>query len=151
MAHERPIRRTAERPEGASPSQPQGRSRYEDFDLSDTPPPVAVGRRTPTLTVAAVVLGFSGVLPLLTIFLFHVEGTATIALAVLGVLELTAAALVAMLRPLGRPVGIALGCLGVVLGVVSAQSSPANGLVTMALNGFVIYALASSGPAFRRG
>jgi len=140
-----------ERPEGASPSQSHGRSRYEDFDLSDTPPPVAIGRRTPTLTVAAVVLGFSGVLPLLTIFLFQVEGTATIALAVLGVLELTAAALVAMLRPLGRPVGIALGCLGVVLGVVSAQSSPANGLVTMALNGFVIYALASSGPAFRRG
>jgi hypothetical protein len=38
-----------------------------------------------------------------------------------------------------------------VLGLVSARSSAANGLVTMALNGFVIYALASSGPAFRRG
>jgi hypothetical protein len=132
--------------------QPLGRSRYEDFDLSVKPPsPVAVGRRTPTLTVAAVVLGFSGVLPLLTVFLFHVGGTAAVALAVLGVLELTAAALVAMLRPIGRPVGIALGCLGLVLGIVSARTSPANGLVTMGLNGFVIYALASSGPAFRRG
>jgi hypothetical protein len=140
-----------ERPEAASPEQPLGRSRYEDFDLSDTPPPVAVGRRTPTLTVAAVVLGFSGVLPLLTIFLFHVEGTARIALAALGIAELIGAALVATLRPIGRPVGIALGCLGLVLGVVSARTSPANGLVTMALNGFVIYALASSGPAFRRG
>jgi hypothetical protein len=38
-----------------------------------------------------------------------------------------------------------------VLGIVSARTSPANGLVTMGLNGFVIYALASSGPAFRRG
>ena len=136
--------------EGEDVAQPSGRSHYEDFDLSDTPPPVALGRRTPTLTVAAVVLGFSGVLPLLTIFLFHVEGTATIMLAVLGVLELTAAALVATLRPVGRPIGIVLGCLGLVVGVVSARTSPANGLVTIALNGFVIYALASSGPAFRR-
>jgi hypothetical protein len=135
-----------------SSEQPSGRSRYEDFDLSVKPPlPRAVGRRTPTLTVAAVVLGFSGVLPLLTVFLFHVGGTAAVALAVLGVLELTAAALVAMLRPIGRPIGIALGCLGLVLGIVSARTSPANGLVTMGLNGFVIYALASSGPAFRRG
>ncbi len=130
---------------------PTGRSRYEDFDLSDAPLPAAVGRRTPTLTVAAIVLGVSGVLPLLTVVLFHVGGTAAIALAVLGVLELSAAALVATLRPIGRPVGIALGCLGLALGLVSARSSPANGLVTMALNGFVIYALASSGPSFRRG
>jgi len=140
-----------ERQEAAPPEQPLGRSRYEDFDLSDTPPPVAVGRRTPTLTVAAVVLAFSGVLPLLTIFLFHVEGSTRIALVALGVAELVGAALVAMLRPIGRPVGITLGSLGLVLGVVSARTSPANGLVTMALNGFVIYALASSGPAFRRG
>jgi hypothetical protein len=66
------------------------------------------------------------------------------------VLALVAAALVAMLHPLGRPVGIALGCLGLVVGLLSARSSPANGLATMALNGFVIYALASSGPSFRR-
>ncbi len=140
------------RTEGADASdRPTGRSRYEDFDLSVTPPPPAVGRRTPTLTVAAIVLGVSGVLPLLTVVLFHVGGTAAIALGVLGVLELSAAALVATLRPIGRPIGIALGCLGLVLGLVSARSSPANGLVTMGLNGFVIYALASSGPAFRRG
>ena len=103
-----------------------------------------------TLTVAAIVLGFSGVLPLLTVFLFDVGGAAALALGVLGVLALVAAALVAMLHPLGRPVGIALGCLGLVVGLVSARSSPANGLVTMGLNGFVIYALASSGPSFRR-
>jgi hypothetical protein len=90
------------------------------------------------------------VLPLLTVFLFDVGGTAAIALGVLGVFELVATALVAMLHPLGRPIGIALGCVGLVLGLVSAKSSPANGLVTMGLNGFVIYALASSGPAFRR-
>jgi hypothetical protein len=130
---------------------PLGRSHYEDFDLSATPPPSRPrGRRTPTLTVATIVLGFSGVLPLLTVVLFGVGGNAAIALGALGVLELVATALVAMLHPLGRPIGIALGCLGLVVGLVSARSSPANGLVTMGLNGFVIYALASSGPAFRR-
>lgn len=134
-----------------APDRPLGRSHYEDFDLSATPKPLAASRRrTPTLTVAAIVLGFSGVLPLLTVFLFDVGGTAAIALGVLGVFELVATALVAMLHPLGRPIGIVLGCVGLVLGLVSARSSPANGLVTMGLNGFVIYALASSGPAFRR-
>jgi hypothetical protein len=140
-----------EHTEPPAADRPLGRSHYEDFDLSATPPPSAPsGRRTPTLTVAAIVLGFSGVLPLLTVFLFDVGGTAALALGALGVLALVAAALVAMLHPLGRPVGIALGCLGLVVGLVSARSSPANGLVTMGLNGFVIYALASSGPSFRR-
>lgn len=134
-----------------APDQPLGRSQYEDFDLSAPAKPSVSRRRTPTLTVAAIVLGFSGVLPLLTVVLFDVGGTAAIALGVLGVLELVAAALVALLHPLGRPIGIALGCAGLVVGLLSARSSPANGLVTMGLNGFVIYALASSGPAFRRG
>jgi hypothetical protein len=134
-----------------APDRPLGRSHYEDFDLSVTPKPSAAkGRRTPTLVVAAIVLGFSGVLPLLTVVLFDVGGTAAIALGVLGVLELAAAALVAMLHPFGRPIGIVLGVVGLVVGLLSARSSPANGLVTMGLNGFVIYALASSGPAFRR-
>jgi len=130
--------------------QPTGRSRYEDFDLSAMPAAQAPGRRTPTLTVAAVVLAISGVLPLLTVFVFPVEGGAALALVVLGILRLLGAALVAMLRPIGQPIGIVLGGLGLVLGVISARSSPANGLVTLGLNGFVIYALASSGPAFRR-
>jgi uncharacterized membrane protein HdeD (DUF308 family) len=72
-------------------------------------------------------------------------------LIVLGVAELAGAVLVFALHPLGRPLGIGLGCIGIVLGIVSATSAPASGLVTLALNGFVIYALASSGQAFRRG
>ena len=140
-----------EHTEPHAPDRPLGRSHYEDFDLSASPPPTGASRRrTPTLTVAAIVLGVSGVLKLLTAFFLPVGGTWAIALGVLGVLELAATALVAMLHPLGRSVGIALGCLGVVVGLLSARSSPANGLVTMGLNGFVIYALASSGPSFRR-
>jgi hypothetical protein len=130
---------------------PTGRSRYEDFDLADVPAATpAPRRRTPTITVAALVLAISGVLPLITVFAFRPEGAAAIAFLVLGVAEIAGAALVATLRPLGRPFGLALGCVGVVLGIVSAAQSPANGLVTIALNGFVIYALASSGAAFRR-
>jgi hypothetical protein len=41
--------------------------------------------------------------------------------------------------------------VGIGLGIARASSTPASGLVTILLNAFVIYALASSGPAFRRG
>ena len=111
-----------------APDRPLGRSHYEDFDLSATPKPSGTSRRrTPTLTVAAIVLGFSGVLPLLTVVLFDVGGTAAIALGVLGVLELVAAALVAMLHPLGRPIGIALGCAGLVVGSSRRGPRPPTG------------------------
>lgn len=131
---------------------PSGRSRYEDYDLSDVATPAAAPRRrTPTIAVAALVLAFSGVLPLITLVAFRPSGVAAIAFLILGVAELAGAALVFALHPLGRPVGLALGCIGVVVGLVSASQSPANGVVTLALNGFVIYAVASSGPAFRRG
>jgi hypothetical protein len=134
-----------------SPPEPTGRSRYEDFDLSPPAAPPPLRRRTPTLVLAAVVLGFSGVLPLLTVVLFKPGGSVAVALLGLGVAELIGCGLVAALHPLGRPVGLVLGAVGVILGVVAARGAPANGLITMALNGFVIYALASSGPAFRRG
>jgi hypothetical protein len=130
---------------------PTGRSRYEDFEL---PVPGEVPRsrtRTPTLVMAAVVLGVSGVLPVLTVVAFHLDGAAATALLVLGAAELVACVLVARLHPAGRILGLILGGVGVVLGLATARTSPANGLVTMGLNGFVIYALASSGAAFRRG
>ena len=74
-----------------------------------------------------------------------------IVLVVLGIAELIGATLVFLLHPLGRPLGIVLGCVGIVLGIVTGRSSPANGLVTIGLNGYVIYAMAVSGSSFRRG
>jgi hypothetical protein len=130
---------------------PTGRSQYEDFEL---PVPGEVQRRrirTPTLVMAAVVLGVSGVLPVITVVAFHPGGAAAPALLVLGAAELVACVLVARLHPAGRFLGLILGGLGIVIGLVTARTSPANGLVTMGLNGFVIYALASSGAVFRRG
>jgi hypothetical protein len=129
---------------------PTGRSRYEDYDIETPVSATPVGRRTPALTLATVVLALSGVLPLLTIVLFQPPRNTAIALGVLGVAEVAGAILVGLLRPIGRPVGIVLGIVGVVLGIVTARSSAANGLVSIGLSAFVIYALASSGPAFRR-
>ncbi len=136
----------SDEPEPSQPSEPTptGRSRYEDFDLEVPQPTASRGSRTPTLTVAAVVLFFSGLLPLISVLAFRPSGDVAIVLAVLGVAELIGATLVFLLRPLGRP-------LGIVLGIVTGRSSPANGLVTIGLNGYVIYAMAVSGSSFRRG
>jgi hypothetical protein len=144
----------SDEPDATDPTRdpaPSGRSRYEDFDLEVPQPTSIPRRRTPTITVAAVVLGFSGLLPLLSVLVFSPSRGTKIGLIVLGVVELLGAGLVALLHPFGRPLGIVLGCVGLVLGLLTARSSPANGLVTMGLNGFVIYAMAVSGSAFRRG
>jgi len=63
-----------------------GRSRYEDFDLADLqagPQGAArpTGRRTPLLTVAAIVLAVSGLMPILVVIGFHPGGV------VIGVLS----------------------------------------------------------------
>jgi hypothetical protein len=145
---------------GAAPEPdepPPGRSRYEDFDLADLqagPQQGAArptGRRTPLLTVAAIVLAVSGLMPILVVIGFHPGGGAEAALLVWGILCLATAALVFLLVPVGRPLGIAVGCIGVVIGVLSARHSAVNGLIAIGLTGYVIYACAVSGPSFRRG
>jgi hypothetical protein len=127
-----------------------GRSRYEDYDLTVPTPTASPRRRTPTLVMAGVVLAITGAMALLLVVGVGIDSTLAIPLIVFGLIELAGAALVLLLLPLGRTVGIVLGAVGIVLGILSAAKSPANGLISIALNGFVIYALASSGPAFRR-
>jgi hypothetical protein len=141
-------------PESEEP--PSARSRYEDFDLADLQAQQQhlarqAGRRTPTLTVAAIVLAVSGLMPILVVIAFRPGGGAAVALLAWGVLCLVAAAFVVTLQPIGRPLGIAVGCVGVVIGVLSARHSPVNGLIAVGLTGYVIYACAVSGPSFRRG
>jgi hypothetical protein len=130
---------------------PSGRSRYEDYDIEVPQPMSMPGARTPTVTVAAVVLLFSGLLPLLAVIGFRPSGAIAAGLVVLGVAELAGAALVFMLNPVGRVLGFVLGAVGIVIGLATAGNSPANGLVTVGLNGYVIYAMAASGSSFRRG
>jgi hypothetical protein len=85
------------------------------------------------------------------VFCSRASGAIAIALVVLGVAELAGAALVFLLHPVGRVLGFVLGAVGVVIGLATAGNSPANGLVTVGLNGYVIYAMAASGSSFRRG
>ena len=136
--------------EPAEPA-PTGRSKYEDFDLDVEQVPVVKSGRTPTITVAAIVLGVSGALALAAVPLFHIAGAAAVVFVALGAGEVAAAILVLLLRPVGRPFGIAVACAGLIGGLASARSAPANALISLGLYGYVIYALASSGPSFRRG
>ena len=144
-------------PEQPDPSAPAaGRSSYEDFDLAEIQAqqqraPRQRGRRTPTITVAAIVLAVSGLQPLILVVAFRPGGATGVAVAVWGVLCVATAALVASLQPIGRLLGILVGSIGVAIGLATARSSPVNGLIGIALTGFVIYACAVSGPSFRRG
>jgi uncharacterized membrane protein HdeD (DUF308 family) len=80
-----------------------------------------------------------------------VSGGAVAVLIAYGIGQAVAGVLVLMLVPFGRWLGIVVGIVGIVLGLVRATSTPASGLVSILLSAFVIYALASSGPSFRRG
>jgi hypothetical protein len=145
-----------QRPESPPPeprwsSEPHGstRPRFEDLSVP-IPAPAPTRRRTPTVTTAAIILFVSGALTVLTVVLLKPSSGAVPLFAALGVLQLVGGGLVVALTPIGRVLGLVLGAAGVVVGLSLLGSSALNGLMTIALNGYVIYALASSGPSFRR-
>ncbi|GIU97936.1 MAG: hypothetical protein KatS3mg013_1739 [Actinomycetota bacterium] len=72
--------------------------------------------------------------------------------AFLGVaaVEATVGALVLARRPLGRPLGFAVGLLGLVVGLSQLPSSGVNGIPTVGLAVFILYALGIGGAEFRR-
>lgn len=154
----------------ADPTQPSGsgsastppRSRFEDLTNFEAPvDAVATGHRTAILITAAVVLFAGALFAVLYVVLLlpfassekgsSVSGALVVFLLVFGSLQAVAGVLVLLLRQSGRWLGIVLAVVGIGLGIARASSTPASGLVTILLNAFVIYALASSGPAFRRG
>ena len=122
---------------------------------------MATGHRTAILVTAAVVLFAGALFAVLYVVLLlpfassekgsSVSGALVGFLLVYGSLQAVAGVLVLLLRQSGRWLGIVLAVVGIGLGIARASSTPASGLVTILLNAFVIYALASSGPAFRRG
>jgi hypothetical protein len=122
---------------------------------------VATGHRTAILITAAVVLFAGALFAVLYVVLLlpfassekgsSVSGALVGFLLVYGSLQAVAGVLVLLLWQSGRWLGIVLAVVGIGLGIARASSTPASGLVTILLNAFVIYALASSGPAFRRG
>ena len=150
------------KPPGPEPASKPPGSRFEDLsDLEVPGDAVATGQRTPILITAAVVLFAGALFAVLYVVLLlpfassdrgsSVSGVLVGFLVVYGALQALAGVLVLLLRQRGRWLGIVLAVVGIGLGIARASSTPASGLVTILLNGFVIYALASSGPAFRRG
>lgn len=154
----------------ADPTQPSGSgsassppgSRFEDLTNFEVPvDAVATGHRTAILITAAVVLFAGALFAVLYVVLLlpfassekgsSVSGALVGFLLVYGSLQAVAGVLVLLLWQSGRWLGIVLAVVGIGLGIARASSTPASGLVTILLNAFVIYALASSGPAFRRG
>jgi len=125
------------------------RSRFEDFEIPE-PAPSRMTTRSPSVTTAAVVLVVSALLNILAAVVFHPSGGATAFYLTLGGVQLVAGILVLARQPAGRWVGIALGVVGIGVGITIVSGSAINGLITILLNGFVIYALAAFGSAFRR-
>jgi hypothetical protein len=126
-----------------------GRSRFEDFEIP-VAGPARLTSRSPSVTTAAVVLLVSALLNILAAVVFHPGGGATAFYLALGGVQLVAGVLVLARQPAGRWLGIALGVVGIGVGIAIVSGNAINGLITILLNGFVIYALAAFGSAFRR-
>jgi hypothetical protein len=134
---------------------------FEAWERVIAEPVAAPPRRPVAITVAGVLLivagGFAALaagLVLLTGDRASIEGvggdapTVVVLVAlVLATLEVGAGVLVLRCLPIGRTLGIVVGTLGIV-GGLAAIASP-QGIVTIAIFGFVIYALVTNAQAFR--
>jgi hypothetical protein len=142
----------------------QRRSSFEDLsdvEMHARSDAAATGRRTAILITASVVLFAGALFAILYVVLLvpfaSSSGAATVSggtvalLIAYGIAQATAGVLVLLLLPAGRWIGIAVGIVGIVLGLFRASSTAVSGLVSILLSAFLIYALASSGPSFRRG
>jgi hypothetical protein len=76
------------------------------------------------------------------------RGEAVVLLA-FAALNFLAGLLVLRLRPNGRMLGLFVGAVGVLFGLASLGSAPAQGLPTLVIAGFVVWVLATEGSAFR--
>lgn len=136
-------------PEGDEPR----RSRFEDLSDIQVPPPTARrdARRPAIVTTAAAVLFVSALMNGIAAALLSPAGATLWLMGCLAVAQLATAAMAVLLVPIGRPVGILVGAIGIAVGLsVAIDGATTSGLITMGLNGFVVYALAASGPSFRR-
>jgi hypothetical protein len=66
-----------------------------------------------------------------------------------GSLALVAGWLVLRLRPAGRALGIVIAVLGILTGLAQLRSSGSSGLLGLALDAFVLYALFTYGFVFK--
>jgi hypothetical protein len=157
-----------DRPPPADPDPPDEAPRFSKYERFDIPVPIpAKGpkRRPPVVTTAAVVLLVSALFYGLGVALLEMAGSSgnklagvqlsssasTVLFLGLGAFQAAAGLLVLALRPVGRTLGITLAIVGIALALLGAASDAVNTLLSLALNGFVIYALATSRSSFTRG
>jgi hypothetical protein len=138
---------------------------FERWDVSMPVPVPQASRpeRSSSITAAAAILVVIGVFVAAVAVVFLPGGDielatntvsdtlAMTAFLVMSTAYIAAGVLVYRRHQAGRALGIAIGALGVLFGIVQLPSSGAAGLPTLAVNGFIIWALASSGASFRRG
>jgi len=146
-------------------------------DIPPPPPPLDPSPSVPTprpapavrpglITYAGLILGIAGVLSLI-VGLIGVTGdrldidvpfledpsmarVAAFGLVVQGGLFLLAGWLVLRLRPAGRILGIVLACVAIVVSLTQIGNTGAAGLLAVALDAFVLYALLTYGFVFER-
>jgi hypothetical protein len=155
------VRRLEQIPDLSS-SEPAGR------DAGRAPVRPALGRpvraRNSLVTTAGVVLVVVGafvalaavlaVAPSDGLTLLGVDldgGTAAAVFVGLAALYAVTGVLVALRRPIGRPLGFVVGALALLIGLAQLPSAGINGVPTIGVAAFVLYALAIGGNDFRRG
>jgi hypothetical protein len=131
--------------------QPARRSSFEDYEIPDPAAAIPVARRPAVVSTATLVLFIAGAMNIAFALLFPQPGSAAPIYVLLGVAQLVASVLLFLMLPIGRIGGLVMGGIGIVLGLIQATDAPASGLMSMALNAFVVWAVVASGPAFRRG
>jgi hypothetical protein len=77
-------------------------------------------------------------------------GTAAAVFLGLAALYAVTGLLVALRRPIGRPLGFVVGVLALLIGLAQLPSAGVNGIPTIGVAAFVLYALAIGGNDFRR-
>lgn len=140
--------------------EPEPQNRFERYDVTVPTPAAGPARRSAIVTTAGVVLvvqglawGIAGIA--LKASGLRLAGTSLSAGATMGLGLVVAAVFLAtaagifLLRPWARGLGIAIGALGLIAGLFRVSGGFST-LSTLVVNAFVIYALAVSGPLFRR-
>jgi hypothetical protein len=112
------------------------------------PPPGPAGARPPLVTVAAVLLFIGGGLGVLVGLLLLLGSGLHWIFPVLGIIsigvgaaQIYAGVQIMAARERGRIMGIALAGLGALLALAQIGRSPGSAIVSILINGFVIYAL----------
>ncbi len=125
----------------------------DDMDFV-IPTPRAARGRSQTVSAAAGALAIAGFFSLAGAALIGGVGGSGAQVGIagaFGVVQLSVAVLVFRQAPVGRTAGLGIASVGLVFGLVRLPDGSVNALLAMAAYGFVIWALASSGAAFRRG